>query len=119
VQRVPGRTFERSVSGAVLAVLGAQLAFTVLAGDLAGTTADAVWSFDFLGGKPRKVLDGRGAFVLSLALGQAPDRLYVLDATAADPRVRIFRLGADGAATPDGSFESSRTGLPPRHLGFY
>jgi hypothetical protein len=119
VQLVPGRTFERTVSGSMLAVVGAQLAFTVLAGDLSGPATDAVWAFDFRGGKPRKILDGAGAFVLALALGRAPDRLYVLDATPADPRVRVFAIAADGVVTADGSFVASDVGLPPRHLGFY
>jgi hypothetical protein len=117
---VPSRRFEKTVSGSVLAVARADLAFTVLAGDLAGPSSDAVWAFDFAGGAPRKVLEGSGAFVLSLAVDRTAARLYVLDAQKSQPGVRVFGLGADGQLAPAGSFVASpATGLPPRHLAFY
>ncbi len=117
---VPGRTFERTVSGSILAVAGAARAFTVLSGDPAGGRPDEAWSFDFRGGRPRKLLDGSGAFVLSLALDRAAGRLYLLDASRTRPLVHRHELRADGTTTPAGSFEASpASGLPPRHLGFY
>jgi hypothetical protein len=120
VRVLSSRSFERAVSGTIVAVVSADLAFTVVAGDLAGGSRDAVWAFDFKGGPPRKLLDGSGAFVLSLALDPTAGRLYVLDADKMQPQVRTFTLRPDGTAAPGGSFVASpETGLPPRHLGFY
>ena len=120
VKVVPSRLFERTVSGSVLAVVSAQLAFTVVAGDFMGPAVDAVWAFDFQGGAPRKLMESTGSFVLSLALGREKNRLYVLDADKMQPRVNIFSLQPDGTATESGNFVASpATGLPPRYLGFY
>jgi hypothetical protein len=120
VRIVSSRVFGRPVSGSIVAVVSADLAFTVLAGDLSGSTADAVWAFDFRGGPPRKLREGGGSFVLSLALDRMAGRLYVLDAEKTQPRVHTFNLLPDGTTAPSGSFVASpATGLPPRHLGFY
>jgi hypothetical protein len=120
VKVVPARMFERRASGSVLAVAGPDRAFTVLPGDRMGPAADAVWAFDFQGGPPRKLVEGSGAFVLSLALSPDGGKLYVLDAADKEPHVSVYALGPAGKTEMTGRFVASPdTGLPPRVLGFY
>jgi DNA-binding beta-propeller fold protein YncE len=120
VKVVGSQMFGRPVSGSVLAVAAPDLAFTVVAGDFMGPATDAVWGFDFAGGPPRKLVDGTGAFLLSVALSPDGQRLYVLDAAPAQPRVRVYARATGGQMEETGSFVASpETGLPPRVLGFY
>jgi DNA-binding beta-propeller fold protein YncE len=120
VKTISSQMFGRPASGSQLAVASADAAFTVVAGDFMGPAADAVWAFDFRGGQPRKLVEGTGSFVLSLALSPDGGKLYVLDATAAQPRVNVYTLSSGTRTESAGSFVSSpETGLPPRALGFY
>jgi hypothetical protein len=117
---VPSRGFGRPLSGFELAVAGADEAFTVVNGD-GMQVNDAVWAFDLAGGAPRKLVDGPGSYLLSVAGDRERGVLYVLDASPSAPRIQLWsKQGAEMAMTMTGAFPGSpSTGLPPRQLAFY
>jgi hypothetical protein len=119
VTTVSAMAFGRPVSGFRVAAVSDALAFTLTEGDFMGPAKDALWLFDFKGSTPRKLLEAGGSFVLGLFLDSREPRLFLLEATAQDPKVQIFGVSAAGA-TKTGELKSNpAAGLPPRHMAWY
>jgi hypothetical protein len=115
---VPASRFGAPVSAADLVVLSRAAAFTVVPGDFTSGRADSLWTFDFDGGTPRKVLDGSGPFHLGGLVAQADQRrLFIGDAADAEPRILV--IDTSDAASPAVQSPIPVSGLPPRALGLY
>lgn len=120
---VKAGAFGRPVSGFDVAAADGMQAFTVLPGEFDGAPFDAVWSFGFASGNPRKLFQADSSFSLAIAFDRSRQRLMILDAAKATPRVRTFSIplpaGLDAPA-PSASFVSNpSSGLPPRNVLFY
>jgi hypothetical protein len=115
---VPAKGFGRPVSGFGAAVVSQERAFIVVNGG--GMVKDAVWSFDFKGGAPQVQYQAGAAYALSIFLDRKNGSLYVLDATAADPKLVIYAAAGSAAPMKTGELKSSpATGLPPQQIGWY
>jgi hypothetical protein len=109
--------FGLPVSSLDLVVLSRAAAFTVVPGDFSGR-ADSLWTFDFDGGTPRKVLDGSGPFHLGGLVAQVDQKkLFLGDAAEAEPRILV--IDTSDAASPAVQSPIPVSGLPPRALGLY
>ena len=119
-QVVAGPAFGRPVGGSSVSVFDANRAFTVVPGDFMGPAKDAVHGFGFVtGASPAKILEGEGAFILSLGLDRQRGLLYLANASAAQPRIQIYTVAA-GAVTPTAMVvPNPSTGLPPRQIAAY
>jgi hypothetical protein len=120
VTSVKAPAFTRPVSGFDVLVQSRGQLFTVVAGDFMGPAKDALWSFSMDDPMPAKVFEAGESFVLSAFLDRDGGKLYALDATKTDPRVRVFTLAAGAAPTKSAEFAASPvTGLPPQQMAWY
>jgi hypothetical protein len=120
VKVVPAKTFGAALSFADVAVASPSLAFAITAGDFNKMTPDQLWAFDFAGGAPRKVLDGKGPFTLSgLLVDPSHTKLYVADGDAKTPKTHIFDVSNPAMITLQTSLTTSAGGLPPRYIAWY
>jgi hypothetical protein len=119
VKVIAAKDFGRALSPFDGAALSASQAFVITGGDFSGMPPDQLWLFDFNGGAPRKLLEGRMAFTLSgLLVDPASKKLFVADGNASAPRTHIFDMSNPTAAGPT-SIVTNRAGLPPRYLSWY
>jgi hypothetical protein len=112
--------FGRPVSGFDVGVQDAALGFTVVNGEFGMPPTDAIWLFDFQGTAPKKIYEADSSFTLSLKLDRDRRRLFILDASKTNPKVRILTLPVGGVPVESGTFVSNpAAGLPPRLLALH
>jgi hypothetical protein len=120
VKVVAAKDFGRALSPFDVAALSPSLAFVITGGDFSNTPPDQLWAFDFAGGAPRKVLDGKAAFTLSGLLADAArKKVYVADGDAMTPRLHVLDISNPAAITLQKSLTSNAGGLPPRYTAWY
>jgi hypothetical protein len=120
IKVVAAKDFGRAISSFDTAAVSSSLAFAITAGDFSGMPADQVWAFDFAGGMPRKILDGKGAFTLSGLLADAAHKkLFVADGDTKTPRLHILDLSDPAMVTVQTSLTTNAGGLPPRYVSWY
>jgi hypothetical protein len=120
VKVVTAKDFGRALSPFDVAALSPSLAFAITGGDFSNTPPDQLWAFDFTGGTPRKLLDGKAAFTLSgLLADPAHQKLFLADGDAKMPRLHVFDLSNPAAITLQTSLTTSAGGLPPRYVSWY
>ena len=120
VKVVAAKDFGRALSPFDTAAVSSALAFAITGGDFSGTPPDQLWAFDFVGGKPRKILDGAMAFTLSgLLVDAAHKKLFVADGNAKTPHLSIVDLSDPVAPPPPTSLMTNKGGLPPRYVSWY
>jgi hypothetical protein len=118
VRVVKSAGFGRPVSGFDIGAVDWMTGFTVVSGEFGMPPNDSVWAFDFLGGAPHAIFTADSSFSLSLTLDMDRRRLYILDASMTEPRVRVYPLPI-GSAAPTALISNATTGLPPRQLALY
>jgi hypothetical protein len=117
---VRSQGFGRPVSGFEVHALSKAQAFTVVPGEFMGTATDALWSFSFDGSAAPAMLFAAGeSFVLSAHLDRDAKVLYALDATKADPKVRVFSVAGAAASKTADIVASPTTMLPPQQMAWY
>jgi hypothetical protein len=120
VKTVAAKAFGRGLSPFDVAAASSSLAFAITSGDFSGTPPDQLWAFDFAGGAPRKILDGKAAFTLSgLLVDAARKKLFVADGDMKTPRFHILDLSNPGMVTVQTSLTTNAGGLPPRYVSWY
>lgn len=94
--------------------------YAVTFGELSGEPKDQLWSYDVAAKTATKVLDARESFTLGTVLvDPGRDRVYVSDASAAMPRVHVYRHDAATLVLDTSVEVNPGVGLPPRELGWY
>jgi hypothetical protein len=120
VKVAAAKDFGRALSPFDAAAVSSSLAFAITGGDFSGMPPDQLWSFDFAGGAPRKILEGKGAFTLSgLLADDAHKKLFVADGDAKNPRLQILDLSNPATVTVQSSLITNAGGLPPRYVSWY
>jgi hypothetical protein len=110
----------RAVSPFDVAAQSSSLAFAITGGDFSNTPPDQLWAFDFAGGAPRKLLDGKAAFTLSgLLVDPAHQKLFIAEGDAKTPRLHVLDLSNPAAITLQTSLTTNAGGLPPRYVSWY
>jgi hypothetical protein len=120
IKVVAAKTFGRALSPFDVAAVSPSLAFAITGGDFSNMPPDQLWAFDFMGGAPRKLLDGKAAFTLSgLLADTAHKKLFIADGDAKMPKFHIFDLSNPANITLQSSLTTSAAGLPPRYAAWY
>jgi hypothetical protein len=120
VKVVGAKDFGRALSPFDAAALSSSLAFAITGGDFSNTPPDQLWAFDFAGGAPRKLLDGKAAFTLSgLLVDPTHKKLFVAEGDMKAPKLHVFDLSNPAMVTLQTSLTTSAGGLPPRYLSWY
>jgi len=120
VKVVAAKDFGRALSPFDSAAVSSSLAFAITGGDFSGMPPDQLWAFDFAGGAPRKILDGKGAFTLSgLLVDAAHKKLFIADGDMKMPRFHVLDLSDPAAVKVQASLTTSAGGLPPRYVAWY
>jgi hypothetical protein len=120
VKVVASKTFGAALSSFDVAAASPSLVFAITGGDFTTMTPDQLWAFDFAGGAPRKVLDGKAAFTLSgLLVDPSHKKLYVADGDAKTPKTHIFDISNPAMINLWTSLTTSAGGLPPRYVAWY
>jgi hypothetical protein len=120
VKVVAAKTFGRALSPFDVAAVSPSLAFAITGGDFSNMPPDQLWAFDFAGGAPRKVLDGKAAFTLSgLLVDATRKKLLIADGDMKTPRLHVFDLSNPAAITLQSSVTTNAGGLPPRYTAWY
>ena len=120
VKVVAAQAFGRALSPFDTGALSSSLAFAITGGDFSNTPPDQLWAFDFAGGAPRKLLDGKAAFVLSgILVDAAHKKLFVAEGDAKTPRFHVFDLSNPAMITLQTSLTTNAGGLPPRYASWY
>jgi hypothetical protein len=104
-----------------VAVAGDGILIAATMGDASGTPPDALWAYSMDKSAAAKILDGDGSFVLASAVADAAtQRLFVVDASATAPLVRVFDLSQPTHITEVSSFNPNpKSGLPPQQIAWY
>jgi len=114
------KDFGRALSPFDAAALSPSLGFAITGGDFSNMPPDQLWAFDFAGGAPRKLLDGKAAFTLSgLLADSAHKKLFVADGDAKTPKFHMFDLSNPAMITLQSSLTTNAGGLPPRYAAWY
>jgi hypothetical protein len=111
----------RPVSSVSFAVAGDNLAIVGTYGDASNTPPDGLWAITLEAGTATKILDADGGFVIGgVTWDPAAQKVYVTDAGATKPVVRVFDVSKPGAVRQASSFDANpKSGLPPRQIGWY
>jgi hypothetical protein len=100
------------------ALVSASRGVTVVSGDYGASPTDGLWLFDAQ--SATKLVDSSASFefgqVLTDVVGH---QVYLTDAAAAAPRLRVFDLEPATPTERPAVDPSPSTGLPPRYLGWY
>jgi len=120
VTSLTATSFGRPVSGSDLAMINANLGLVVVPGDFSGKPADQMWSFDLAAGLPHMILESQAAFVLGgLVFDRISQRVFVGDADATTPRVRVFDVSGPSPHELPSISSDPEKGLLPRSVGLY
>jgi hypothetical protein len=111
----------RPLSAATFAVIADDFALAVSPGGGAGGAPDSLWRLQLDSGTATHVLDGSaGAVFGSLVWDSSTHRVYLTDAAAGSPVVRVFDVSNSRDTPQTATFVASpHSGLPPRLLAFY
>ncbi len=126
VQVISATAIGQAISGAELALAGANVAF-VISHDLAFTAPDRLWLIDLATGAPRKILDGSATPYTLGALVRYGQKLFLGDADPKAPKMRVVDIQEPSAPKELTSFSSNpgkpgnpgKAGLNPRAAALY
>jgi hypothetical protein len=120
VKVVAAKDFGRALSPFDVGAVSPSLAFAITGGDFSNTPPDQLWAFDFAGGAPRKILDGKAAFTLSgLQVDAARKKLFIADGDMKTPKLHVLDLSTPASITVQSSVTTAAGGLPPRYTAWY
>jgi hypothetical protein len=120
IKVVAAKTLGRAVSPFDVGAVSASLAFAITSGEFNAMPPDQLWAFDFMGGAPRKLLDGKGGFTLSgLLVDSGRKKVYIADGDATTPRFHVLDISNPAMITVKTSLTTAAGGLPPRYAAWY
>ncbi|MCB9557617.1 MAG: hypothetical protein H6707_16025 [Deltaproteobacteria bacterium] len=105
----------------LISTLGPDKTVVSTAGDFSGTPPDRLFVVDFARDKATHFFDGTGGFVLqSAVVNPLTQQLYVAQADAKTPLVKVFDLSKAGQPVVGADIKASaKTGLPTQLIGWY
>jgi hypothetical protein len=101
--------------------VGGTLGFGITFGEFTGSPKDQFWAVDVVAGTATRIADSADSFTFgNVLVDRTQERVYLTDASAAEPRVQIYGYASGAAPTHLTSVNANPAiGLPPRQITWY